>query len=314
MKVIFMGTPDFAVPCLKTLIDEGYEVPLVVTQPDKKRGRGHKVSFSPVKEYAIENNIEVFQPESLKNGEMADKLQEINPDVIVVVAYGKLLPEYILNSPKLGCINIHASLLPKLRGAAPIQWSIINGDKETGVTAMLMDKGMDTGDMLLRLPMEIKESDTAGSLFEKLKFLGASALKTTLIKLKDGKAVRVRQNEEEATYAPMISKEDAIIDWSCPASDIINKIRGMNPAPVACTFYNGKKVKIYEAYVGEETDDSDYGKFWGFFEDKGLGIVAGGNIVYINEFHMENSKRMPVAEYMKGHKLEPGEYFTGKED
>lgn len=314
MKIIFMGTPDFAVPCLKMLIDEGYDVPLVVTQPDKKRGRGHKVSNSPVKEYALLNNIEVFQPESLKNGEMQDKLDLIKPDVIVVVAYGKLLPEYILNSARLGCVNVHASLLPKLRGAAPIQWSVINGFEETGVTVMLMDKGMDTGDMLARASIKIEPDDTAGSLFDKLKIIGASTLKSTLIKLKEGKTVRVRQNEEEATYAPMISKADAIIDWSAQAVDIINKIRGMNPAPVAATYYNGKKVKIYEAFIGEETDDTDYGKIWGFISDKGLGIVAGGNIVYIKEFHMENSKRMLVSEFMKGHTIEPGEYFNSEQE
>ena len=309
MKVIFMGTPDFAVPCLKMLIDEGYNVPLVVTQPDKQRGRGHKVSFSPVKEYALLNDIEVFQPESLKNGELNEKVDEISPDVIVVVAYGKLLPEYILKAPKFGCVNVHASLLPKLRGAAPIQWSVINGYTETGVTVMLMDKGMDTGDMLAKATLEIDKEDTAGSLFDKLKILGANTLKSTLIKIRDGRAVRVKQNEEEATYAPMISKADAVIDWSQSADDIINKIRGMNPAPVACTYYNNKKVKIYEAYKGEETEDTSYGKIWGFFEDKGLGIVAGGHIIYIKEFHMENSKRMLVSEYLKGHTLEPGEYF-----
>jgi methionyl-tRNA formyltransferase len=179
---------------------------------------------------------------------------------------------------------------------------------------MLMDKGMDTGDMLHKLSLPIEDNDTSETLFNKLMPLGASALKATLIKLRDGKAVRVKQNEEDATYAPMILKADAIIDWSDSADNIINKIRGMNPAPVAATYYNGKKVKIYEAVKGEETDDTDYGKIWGFFEDKGLGIVAGGNIVYINEFHVENSKRMAVSDYMKGNKLEPGEYFTGIEE
>lgn len=312
MKIIFMGTPDFAVPCLKMLINEGYDIPLVVTQPDRQRGRGHKVSFSPVKECAIENNIEVFQPESLKNGELNEKLEAIKPDCIVVVAYGKLLPENVLKFPKYGCINVHGSLLPKLRGAAPVQWSVINGDKQTGITTMLMDKGMDTGDILYKYPIDISDEDTAGTLFEKMMALGATALSKTLIKVRDGKAVRIQQNEEEATYAPMISKSDALIDWSKTPEEIVNKIRGLNPAPVAFTYLDGKKVKIYEAVKGEDVDDTDYGKVWGYFPDKGLGVVAGGGLIYINEFHVENSKRMPVSEYLKGHRLEPGEIFSNE--
>lgn len=307
-----MGTPDFSVPCLEMLIKEGYEVPLVVTQPDRQRGRGHKVSFSPVKELALLNNIPVFQPESLKNNELAPYLDKIKPDVIVVVAYGKLLPEYILNYPKFGCINVHASLLPKLRGAAPIQWSIINGDTVTGVTTMLMDKGMDTGDILYKSRIEISKNDTAGSLFDKLKILGASLLKSTLVKVKDKKAVRIKQNEEEATYAPMILKKDAVIDFSKTPEEIINKLRGLNPAPVGCTYLNGKKIKIYEGFLGEETDDTDYGKIWGYFEDKGLGIVCNGKLLYIKELHAENSRKMSVSEYMLGHKIEPGDFFRNE--
>lgn len=312
MKVIFMGTPDFSVPCLEMLIKEGYEVPLVVTQPDRQRGRGHKVSFSPVKELALSYDIPVFQPESLKNNELSGYLDEIKPDVIVVVAYGKLLPEYILNYPEYGCINVHASLLPKLRGAAPIQWSVINGDTHTGVTTMLMDKGMDTGDILYKSQIEIEENDTAGSLFDKLKVLGASLLKTTLIKVKDKKAVRIKQNEEEATYAPMILKKDALIDFSKTPEEIINKLRGLNPAPVAYTYLDGKKIKIYEGFLGEETDDTDFGKIWGYFEGKGLGIVCKGKILYIKELHAENSRKMTVSEYMLGHKIEPGDYFKNE--
>ena len=312
MKVIFMGTPDFAVPCLEMLINEGYEIPLVVTQPDRQRGRGHKVSYSPVKECAIKNNIPIFQPESLKNEELLPYLNEINPDVIVVVAYGKLLPSYILNYPKFGCINVHGSLLPKLRGAAPIQWSVINGDEETGVTTMLMDKGMDTGDILYKIPVKIEPEDTAGTMFEKLMELGASALKTTLIKVKDKKAVRIKQNEDEATYAPMILKKDALIDFSKSPKEIINRLRGLNPAPVAYTYLHGKKIKIYEGFLGEETDDTDYGKIWGYYEGKGLGIVCNGGILYIKELHAENSRKMTVSEYMLGHKIEPGDFFKNE--
>lgn len=310
MKVIFMGTPDFAVPCLEMLIKEGYEIPLVVTQPDRQRGRGHKVSFSPVKECAINNGIEVFQPESLRNNELQPYLDEIKPDVIVVVAYGKLLPEYILSCPPFGCINVHGSLLPKLRGAAPIQWSIINGDKETGITTMLMNEGMDTGDILYRFPVEIEDSDNAGTLFDKLMVIGANALRTTLIKLKDKKAVRIKQNEEEATYAPVIKKQDALIDFSKTPLEIINMMRGMNPAPVAYTFHQGKKIKLYEGFLGEETNDTDYGKIVSITPETGLGIVCGGGILYIKELHAENSRRMTVSEYLLGHKLQVGEFFT----
>ncbi len=309
MKVIFMGTPDFAVPCLEMLIKEGYEVPLAVTQPDRQRGRGHKVSFSPVKECAINNGIEVFQPESLKNNELLPYLESIKPDVIVVVAYGKLLPKYILSHPPLGCVNVHGSLLPKLRGAAPIQWSIINGDKETGITTMLMNEGMDTGDILLRYPVEIEDSDTAGSLFDKLMGVGAAALRATLIKLKEKKAVRIKQNEEEATYAPMIKKQDALIDFSKTPYEIKNMLRGMNPAPVAYTYLDGKKIKLYEGFVGEETRDTDYGKIVSISDKNGIGIVCGGGILYIKELHAENSRRMTVSEYLLGHKIEVGSFF-----
>ena len=312
MKIIFMGTPDFAVPCLEMLYNEGYEIPLCVTQPDRQRGRGQKVTFSPVKEYALSKGIEVFQPESLKNNELLGYLEEIKPDAIVVVAYGKLLPSYILDYPKFGCINVHGSLLPKLRGAAPIQWSIINGDTETGITTMLMDKGMDTGDILYKFPIEIEKEDTAGTLFDKLKVLGAHALKSTLLKIKDGKAVRIKQNNSDATYAPMILKKDALIDFSKEPIEIINKLRGLNPAPVAYTYLNGKKIKIYEAFMGEKTDDTDYGKIWGYFPDKGLGVVCKGGIIYIKELHAENSKKMSVYEYMLGHKIEPGDYFKNE--
>ena len=247
MKIIFFGTPDFAIPCLEMLIREGYEVPAVVTQPDRKSGRGHKVNPTPVKSVALSYNIPVYQPESVKHGELNELLNEVNPDMIVVVAYGKILPEEILNFPKYGCINVHGSLLPKLRGAAPIQRALMNGDEVTGVTTMLMDKGMDTGDMLLKAEVKIDENETCETLFDKLKDEGAELLKHTIVKIKEGKAVRVKQNEEEATYAPMILKEDTKIDWSKPAENIIWQIKGLSPAPGASTGLNGKRIKIFGA-------------------------------------------------------------------
>lgn len=310
MNVVFFGTPDFAVPCLEMLISEGYNIPLVVTQPDRKCGRGQKVMPTPVKECAIKYSIPVIQPDTLKDEAILPDLEKAEPELIVVVAYGKILPSYILDFPKLGCINVHASLLPKLRGAAPIQWSVINGEKETGVTTMLMDKGLDTGDMLYKATVPIEEEDTGGSMFEKLKVLGAELLKTTVVKLKDGKAVRLRQNHDESTYAPMISKSDALIDWSDDYRRIVCKIKGMNPAPGAYTTLNDKKVKIYFAREGEPCEDTEYGKVWGYIPEKGLGVVADGGLVYITELQMENSKRMPVSEFLRGRKIEPGERFV----
>ncbi len=307
MKILFFGTPDFAIPCLEMLIKEGYDVPAVVTQPDRKSGRGHKVNPTPVKAAALSMNIPVYQPESIKNGELNELLEETKPDMIVVVAYGKILPEEILNFPKFGCINVHGSLLPKLRGAAPIQRSLMNGDKITGVTTMLMDKGMDTGDILYKASLEIKEEDNCETLFDKLKVMGAELLKTTIVKIADGKAVRIKQNEEEATYAPMILKEDTIIDWSLPCESIISKIKGLSPAPGAVTMLNGKRLKIFGGIKGEPCEDTEYGKVWGYIEDKGLGVICGDGIMYITEVHMENSKRMSVSEFLKGRKIEPGE-------
>lgn len=307
MKVLFFGTPDFAVPCLQMLYNEKYEIPAVVTQPDRKSGRGHKVNPTPVKEAALALGIDVYQPESIKNGELDELLKETNPDMIVVVAYGKILPESVLNYPKYGCINVHGSLLPKLRGAAPIQRSLINGDKITGVTTMLMDKGMDTGDILYKSELEIEEEDNCETLFEKLKIMGAELLKSTIVKIKEGKAVRIKQNDEEATYAPMILKEDLKIDWAMPAGKIICLIKGLSPAPGAYTLLNGKKLKIFGALEGEKCDDTEYGKVWGYIEGKGLGVVCGSGIIYINDVHFENSKRMPVSEFLRGRKIEPGE-------
>ena len=310
MNIMFFGTPDFAVPCLETLIKEGYNVNAVITQPDKKCGRGQKLTPPPVKETAIANNIDVYQPETLKDGAISGILEKYAPEMIVVVAYGKILPEYILSFPKYGCVNVHASLLPKLRGAAPIQWSIINGDTTTGVTTMLMDKGMDTGDILYKWTTAIEETDNSETLFNKLKVAGAELLKTTVAKLKDGKAVRIKQNEAEATYAPMILKKDAVIDWSYERKALANRIRGLNPSPGAVTTLKGKRIKIFSAVAGEElSDEKEYGKIWGWFEGKGLGVVAGGGILYITELQPENSKRMPVSEFLKGYRIEPGDMF-----
>ena len=251
MKVLFMGTPDFAVPCLESIIkSENNNVIGVVTQPDKPKGRGHKLQPTPVKAKAVEYNIPVFQPETLKNRSFEDELKQLNPDIIVVVAYGQILPEYILNFPKFGCINVHASLLPKYRGAAPIQWSVINGDTTTGVTTMYMAKSLDTGDMIQKAEIQIGDEETAGELHDRLSLIGADLIVETIKKLSEGKAIRVPQNDSLSSYAPMLNKETGHIDWNKNSSDIINLIRGTNPWPGAFTSYKSEIMKIYKAYKG----------------------------------------------------------------
>ena len=251
MKVLFMGTPDFAVPCLESIIkSENNNVIGVVTQPDKPKGRGHKLQPTPVKAKAVEYNIPVFQPETLKNRSFEDELKQLNPDIIVVVAYGQILPEYILNFPKFGCINVHASLLPKYRGAAPIQWSIINGDTTTGVTTMYMAKSLDTGDMIRKAEIQIGDEESAGELHDRLSLIGADLIVETIKKLSEGKAIRVPQNDSLSCYAPMLNKETGHIDWNKNSSDIINLIRGTNPWPGAFTSYKSEIMKIYKAYKG----------------------------------------------------------------
>ena len=304
-----MGTPEFAVPCLKTLIDNGHQVVGVVTQPDKPVGRGHKLTPPPVKVLALENDIQVFQPETLKDFAFESELKALDPEVIVVVAYGKILPEYILNYPKYGCINIHASLLPKYRGAGPIQWSVINGEETTGITSMLMEKGLDTGDMLLKCETEIGEYETSGQLHDRLMVMGAGLLIDTIKGLENGTIKPEKQNDEESTYAPMLSKDLAKIDWMKPAKTIINLISGMNPWPVAHTLYKGETLKIFGAVLGEKQKGTP-GKILKA-DDKGIEILCGdGCSVVANDVQFQGSKRMKVRDYLNGHSIEVGEILN----
>lgn len=240
MRVVFMGTPDFAVPSLELLIRHGYEVCAVYTQPDKPKGRGHKLQAPPVKELALRHNIPVFQPVNLRGEDTQREIQAWNADVIVVVAYGKLLPKAVLDAPKLGCVNVHGSLLPKYRGAAPIQWTVLNGDKTAGVTTMFMAEGMDTGDMLLKAETPVGEEETSGQLFDRLKDLGAQLLIETLEKLEQGALTPIPQEEAQATHAPMLSKELSLVDWTKPAHQVHDLIRGLNPWPSAASYLDGK--------------------------------------------------------------------------
>ena len=250
LKILFMGTPDFAQESLKSIYDAGFEIIGVVTNPDKPKGRGMKLAYSPVKEYALEKNLKIYQPIKIKNNtEFLDEIKTLAPDVICVVAYGKILPKEILEIPKLGCINVHGSLLPKYRGAAPIQWAVLNGDKTTGITTMYMNEGMDTGDMILKEEVEIGPEETTGDLWQKLSKIGGEILVKTLKLIEEGKAPREKQTEE-ATLAPMLNKEMALIDWeNSDANKIHNLIRGLNPIMGAYSYIDGKKIKFWKSKV-----------------------------------------------------------------
>ena len=305
MRVVFMGTPDFAVPSLQKLLDAGFEVCAVYTQPDKPKGRGHKLQAPPVKELALQHEIPVFQPTSLRKEEVQQELQSFQPDVIVVVAYGKILPKAVLDLPRLGCINVHGSLLPKYRGAAPIQWTVINGDGTGGVTTMFMGEGLDTGDMLLKAETPVGAEETAGQLFDRLKDLGADLLLETLEKLEQGTLTPVPQNEEVATHAPMLSKELSVIDWSKPARELHNLIRGLNPWPSAYSYLDGKKLKIHASRVVEGSGEA--GK--AFAKDGNLLVYCGEDALELTEIQTENGKRMDGKSYLLGHPLNKDSRF-----
>lgn len=309
MRILFMGTPEFSVDCLKMLAEEGHEVAMAVTQPDKPRGRGHKLQAPPVKEFALSRNIPVEQPQTLKNEAFLETLRKVEPELIVVVAYGKILPDYLLRYPKYGCINVHASLLPKLRGAAPIQWSIINGEKETGITTMQMDGGIDTGDMLLKFPIPIEPDETYGTLHDKLKELGASALRYTIQKLEKGELKPEKQDDTLSSYAPMISKQDGRIDWSMEYRKLYDRIRGLTPFPSAYSHLGGKLVKFCDVRLGEPCEGKQAGEVLRYDAEKGLAIAANGGILYAQELQFEKAKRMPVKDCLNGHKIAPGDRF-----
>lgn len=305
MKVVFMGTPDFAVPCLQKLIDEKYYIAAVVTQPDRPKGRGKKMVAPPVKELAEKYNIPVFQPEKVRNPEFIEVLRSIAPDLIVVIAFGQILPKEILDIPTYGCINVHGSLLPKYRGAAPIQWAIINGEKITGVTTMFMDEGMDTGDMILKKEIFIEPEYTAGDLHNIMAPVGAELLKETLNELIRGNIKREKQDENEATYAPMLKKENGLIDWSQPSYKIVNLIRGLSPWPSAYTFYKDQMIKIWKAEVYDKIYEFNaIGEIVEVIKNKGLIVKTGDSSLLITEIQAPNGKRMTVEEYLRGHDIE----------
>ncbi len=304
MKVVFMGTPDFAVPCLEKLIEHGCDVVGVFTQPDKPVGRKRIITPPAVKVCAIEHNIEVFQPEKMRDGTALEIIKELAPDLIVVVAYGKILPKEILDNPPLGCINIHGSLLPKLRGAAPIQWSVINGDEYSGVTSMMMNEGLDTGDMLVERRVKIDFKETSGELYDRLSFVGAEVLEETLKKIEDGTLVRTPQNDDESTYAPLLNKEISNINWNDTALSVYNKIRGLNPWPIAITYIDGVKYKVYEAEFLENIN----GKPGEIVENKKHLVVAcgDGNGVSLKTIQPDGKKQMDIVAFLSGNRIEKG--------
>ncbi len=299
MKLIFMGTPDFAVPCLERLIEAGHEIAAVFSQPDKPRGRKMILTPPEVKACALKHGLTVYQPKSLRNDEAMELIKEIAPDCIVVAAYGKILPKAMLDLPKYGCINVHGSLLPKYRGSAPIQWSVINGEKETGVTIMQMAEGVDTGDMLYQKAIPIGIDDTAESMFEKLSDLGGEMIVEALDLLEEGKLTPIKQDETLATHAPMLNKEIAVIDWNKSALEVHNLVRGLYSWPIAQTTLHGKKLKIYRTAVGKGSGEAGT-----VISASPLTIACGEGAVVIEELQLEGKKRMDAKAFLIGHPLQ----------
>jgi len=303
MKVVYMGTPEFAVPCLEMLINSKHEVIGVFTQPDKPSGRGQKVNITPVKEKALEHNIPIYQPITLKNEDIINEIKNLNPDIIVVVAYGQILPKEILQIPKYRCINVHASILPKYRGAGPINWAIINGEKNTGITTMYMDVGLDTGDMLIKEEVEIGNDETAGELHDRLMVLGAKVLQKTINLLEINKINSIPQDNNKSSYAPMLTKELGKIDWTKSAQEIKNLVRGTVPWPSSYTTYKGQIMKIWKSRIIESNKNYDPGKILEVQKDA-IFVATGKDILAIEEIQFGGKKRMSVKNYLVGNNIE----------
>lgn len=311
MKVVFMGTPDFSVGTLKAIVEAGHEVAAVVTQPDKPKGRGGAMSFSDVKQAAIELGLLVLQPKRARDEEFVNELRKINPDVIVVVAFGQILSKEILDMPKYGCVNVHASLLPKYRGASPIQWAVIDGCEYSGVTTMMMNEGIDTGDILLVEKVKLDSKETGGSLFDKLSGVGAALLVKTLDELEKGTVKPVKQNETEATHVKMFDKSFGNIDFSMEAARIERLIRGLNPWPSAFTHFNGKLLKIWDADVCDdvvcESCESVVNGMITHVDNNSFIVKCGDNSLKINELQLEGKKRMKTQDFLRGNHINTGD-------
>lgn len=316
MNIVFMGTPGFAVPTLKKLYEEGHDIKLVVTQPDRPSGRGKKLKKSEVKEKAEELGLDIFQPSRIKQEDSISKIKELNPDFIIVVAYGQILNKEILEIPKYGCINVHASLLPKLRGAAPINWAIINGDKKSGITTMLMDEGLDTGDMLLKSEVEISDDMTAGELHDILSEIGGELLIKTINQIDS--IEKIKQDNDESSYAPMLKKEMSLINWKEPARNIHNMIRGLNPNQLAYFPYEKDIVKVHKTSISDFVDKNDCEPGTVLEAAKnGIFVKTGdGKAILIEEFQMPGKKKVSTKDYLRGNTFKENvrldkEYFGG---
>ena len=311
MKVVFMGTPDFAVETLKAIYEAGHEVILVVSQPDKPKGRSGKLQPTPVKEFAVEHNIPVYQPVKIRAEESVEELRKYEADVFVVAAFGQILPKVILDMPRLGCVNVHGSLLPKYRGAAPIQWAVINGEKVSGNTTMLMGPSLDDGDMLLKSEVVLAADETGGSLFDKLAVDGGKLAVKTIEALERGEITPEPQDEAQATHVGMIKKEMGLVDWTKPAVEIERLIRGLNPWPSAYTFVEGKQLKLWKATVVEKTGKPgtviDVNK-------NGFTVACGEEALEINELQLEGKKRMASGDFLRGYSIEAGKRFVNGRD
>ena len=308
MRIIFMGTPDFSVGTLEALVEAGHEVCLVVTQPDKPKGRGKEMQYTPVKEAALKHGIEVYQPRRIREAECVEKLRQYNADIMVVIAFGQIIPKEILEMVPYGCVNVHASLLPKYRGAAPIQWSIIDGEAVTGVTTMQMDEGLDTGDMLLKTEVPITAEETGESLHDKLAKAGAALCVETLAKLQEGSIVPEKQGESPTAYAKMLDKKLGNIDWTKSAVEIERLVRGLNSWPSAYTYRNKKVVKIWKASVTDENSSEQAGTVVKVEKD-GFYVQTGNGLLKVLELQIPGKKRMDAGAFLRGYTIEPGEVF-----
>lgn len=305
MRAVFMGTPEFSVGTLDAMCKAGHEVVAVFTQPDKQKGRGKSVLMTPVKERALELNIPVYQPEKLKEDENYELLKELNPDVIVVVAYGQLITKRILDLPKYGCINVHASLLPKYRGAAPIQWAVIDGEEVSGVTIMKMDESLDTGDMIMKTELVLDEKETGGSLHDKLAIEGANLLVKALEALENNTATYTKQDDSKMTYAKKLTKELGNIDFSMPSKEIERLVRGLNPWPSAYTTYDGKNMKIWDVDVTDKQFDGENGEIVEVSKNDFTIKTFDGGII-VKEVQLQGKKRMDAGSFLRGTKVEKG--------
>ncbi|MBU5306682.1 methionyl-tRNA formyltransferase [Clostridioides mangenotii] len=305
MKIVFMGTPEIAVPCLEKLIEENHEIVGVVTRTDKPKGRGKKLAMPPVKEIAVKNDINVYQPKRARDEDFINEIRVLSPDLIIVVAYGQILPKEILEIPKYGCVNVHVSLLPKYRGSAPINWVIINGEEKTGVSTMYMDEGLDTGDIILQKEIDLNDEITAGELHDKIMYLGADLLKDTVNMIESGNAPRAKQVDSESSYAPIMDKSLGKIDFSKSAKEIHNLVRGVNPWPSAYTNYDGETMKVWKTKITVEDSTKEPGTIIEVNKD-GIKVCTKDKIILLEEIQMPNKKRVLVGEYIKGNTIKTG--------